>query len=290
MNNPYTIFNKKYLQGEFQPEVKYYYDRSDMVRTTLSFSHSHITAEIMYVNKGLICLNIEGKSVRLGPRQFIFIDSGVYHSSLYYETPDVSMMNVEFVVTEEKGSTSPSIAELWNAYAPLREAASKPCDYRVFTDNDNSIYLILKQIINFADEDKPAEELRDMLCTELLLNIAYLWNDNPQATYSNKYVSFTDEYLEKNYEYDVRIADIASELGIHPSYLQMIYKQEKNCTIIYSLQKIRINKAMELLKNKDMSLLDIANAVGISSAQYLQKLFFKHMGISVGRYKKINVE
>lgn len=44
---------------------------------------------------------------------------------------------------------------------------------------------------------------------------------------SNKYVSFTDEYLEKNYEYDVRIADIASELGIHPSYLQMIYKQKK---------------------------------------------------------------
>lgn len=288
MQNKYSIFNKKYLEGDYYPIVKYYYDRSDMLRTTSKFSHSHITAEIMYVNKGYICLSIGDVPIKLGPGQFIFIDSGIYHSSLYYETPDVAMMNVEFVISENNNTDISSVAELARAYAPMAKALNNPCDYKIFTDNDNSISLILKEIINFANEDKPFADLRDILCAELIINIAHLWQDAPKITACNKYVCMTDEYLEQNYEHPVLIGNIAKKLNIHPSYLQMLYKQEKNCTIIYSLQKIRINKAMELLKNDDMSLLDIANAVGISSVQYLQKLFSKHTGMSINRFKKIN--
>jgi len=54
---------------------------------------------------------------------------------------------------------------------------------------------------------------------------------------------------------------------------------------------MRIGKAVELLKNPDLSITEIASSVGYSSVQQFERVFKEEHGVSPNEYrKKLNTE
>ena len=59
-----------------------------------------------------------------------------------------------------------------------------------------------------------------------------------------------------------------------------------NCSIMDYVNGLRLNKAKSLLRDSKLSMEEIADACGFSSANYLGLVFKKEMGISPLNYRK----
>lgn len=83
------------------------------------------------------------------------------------------------------------------------------------------------------------------------------------------------EYLEKNYQYDITLPDIAAAVAISPGYLAKIFKEYRNQTVMDFLERIRIEQAIKLLKETSYSIKEISSRVGYRDPNYFSKVFKK---------------
>lgn len=86
-------------------------------------------------------------------------------------------------------------------------------------------------------------------------------------------------YLLKNYVSPPTIHDLAHLCAINESKLKIIFKQIYKMTIYNYIQKLRLEKANLLLKDKVLNIGKIANEVGYKHQGHFSKLFFETYGI-----------
>ena len=81
--------------------------------------------------------------------------------------------------------------------------------------------------------------------------------------------------LKKNYSNEILIDDICAELNINKCYFCSMFKKEIGLTFINYLNNYKIEKSKELLKNPNLSLLDISLSVGYNNQSYFSTVFKK---------------
>lgn len=92
-------------------------------------------------------------------------------------------------------------------------------------------------------------------------------------------------YINNNYRLDLKMSDIASSVGLSESYITAIFAEEIQMAPMRYLNNYRIAVACGLLKDSNMSISDIAIAVGFKDRLYFSRLFSKIKGVSPKRYK-----
>lgn len=102
----------------------------------------------------------------------------------------------------------------------------------------------------------------------------------------NPYIKKAVEYCIKNYESSITIDKICNELNINKSYFCKLFKSETGYTFTNFLNIFRIEKSKSLLKDTDMSLLDIAISVGFNSQSYYCSVFKKITNKTPLEYKQ----
>ena len=88
------------------------------------------------------------------------------------------------------------------------------------------------------------------------------------------------DYIKNNYEEKISISDLSKELAYSESMLNRKFKKEVHITFNEYLNRYRINKAIDLLKNSDYNITEIAYMCGYSSAKYFARVFKKYLGMS----------
>ncbi|MDO4402381.1 MAG: AraC family transcriptional regulator, partial [Clostridiaceae bacterium] len=83
------------------------------------------------------------------------------------------------------------------------------------------------------------------------------------------------EYMHKSYKQNITLTSIAKHLGLNKCYFCNIFKKETNMTFSQFLNNLRIEKSKVLLKNTELSLLDIAVEVGFNNQSYFTMAFKK---------------
>lgn len=94
---------------------------------------------------------------------------------------------------------------------------------------------------------------------------------------------YIDDNLENN---KLSLSLIAKHLYVNPSYLSRLFKKEIGISFVEYLTKMRMEKAIELLKEGDMKAFEIADSIGISDSNYFSTCFKKYTGLSISEYKK----
>lgn len=84
------------------------------------------------------------------------------------------------------------------------------------------------------------------------------------------------EFIDKNYADWITLDGIASALRVSPYHLSHVFGRESNFTLSSYLTKVRMDKARVLLIKGDMTVAEVAEAVGFESANYFSKVFSKH--------------
>jgi transcriptional regulator GlxA family with amidase domain len=80
------------------------------------------------------------------------------------------------------------------------------------------------------------------------------------------------DYITENIHLPLSIIDLAFVANMGERNFTRIFKRETGCTVNHYKTLIRIEKAKSLLKNPDLTRIQIANAVGLTSERQLQRI------------------
>jgi len=87
-------------------------------------------------------------------------------------------------------------------------------------------------------------------------------------------------FMEKHYTEDLTLAEIASAVAISASYLSKLFKEYRNQTVMDFLERIRIEAALKLIKETNLSIKEITFRVGYRDPNYFSKVFKKVTNLS----------
>ena len=91
-------------------------------------------------------------------------------------------------------------------------------------------------------------------------------------------------YVESHYHEPLSLKTISYELNISAPYLGKLFSDELGETFTTWLNRLRVEKAIELMKTTDLSIREIALKTGYVNSNYFYKLFKKYMKVSPGEY------
>lgn len=111
-------------------------------------------------------------------------------------------------------------------------------------------------------------------------------NDKKKTKYDDIVNNIIDiinqNYMDQTFCIDV----IADSLNISSQYLGNIFKKHTLKTILEYISEVRMNKARELLEDKEFSIAEISERVGYTSSSYFYKAFKREHGITPADYRK----
>lgn len=94
-------------------------------------------------------------------------------------------------------------------------------------------------------------------------------------------------YIEQNYtDCGLNLKKCSQALFISPGYISMILKKNTGKTFVDYLNEYRIERACEILKNKDGKIYEAAQQVGFTHKTYFSSVFKKLKGETPSRYKE----
>ena len=93
-------------------------------------------------------------------------------------------------------------------------------------------------------------------------------------------------FIEKNYDQDLRLEDMATEFNFNYHYLSAYFHQHMKEGFSDYLNEIRTAKACELLENTDLSIAEISEKVGYSEHSYFCRVFKKTTGKTPSVYRR----
>ncbi|GEM_PF-2192055 len=86
------------------------------------------------------------------------------------------------------------------------------------------------------------------------------------------------QYIDTNYQNYLDFNQIASAQNLSPNYFRKIFSNYTGTSPITHLNRVRVLKAFELLRDYNCSISDVAAHVGIYDANYFTRLFKKFIG------------
>lgn len=94
------------------------------------------------------------------------------------------------------------------------------------------------------------------------------------------------EFIDKNLDTDLSIKKISNSINVSKSVLYKKFHEKFGCTVSDYIKRKRIEESVKLLEKGVLSIEEISQAVGFSSASYYSKTFKTYMGASPLKYKK----
>nr|AIA17746.1 Helix-turn-helix domain protein [uncultured bacterium] len=92
-------------------------------------------------------------------------------------------------------------------------------------------------------------------------------------------------FINNNYHAPITLDDIVCASGLSKYHFTRLFSKSLNSTPIQYLTNIRINASIDLLKNKNLTIDEIALKVGFSNGNYFGKVFRSYLDISPGEYR-----
>ena len=103
-------------------------------------------------------------------------------------------------------------------------------------------------------------------------------------------VEFVQKYVEEHYMDEVILGDLALVAHVSPSYLSTRFKKETGASFTEYLIRYRVNKAKNLLKEKQNRCREVAENVGYKDYAQFSKIFKKYVGVSPKEYQRMALE
>lgn len=242
--------------------------------------HSHLRIEINYVKRGRCSLKLKDETFGFREGELMIISPNVDH---FFEAgPEgATLMQLEFL---------PEIFSNFNwADNTIESPTVMPSPFSVFSE-PNGLIKIVNNILIVRVVQRIVDELETrspyykymvvMLYAELLIHIYRYVSETYLPTCSNEVLKKATLFMRHNYQQSISITALAQQLGIGERYLRSLFSHHLHMSPINYLNQIRINKAVELLRNTDLSVKEIGFRCGFQSPQYFSRLFKQYMGVT----------
>ena len=94
------------------------------------------------------------------------------------------------------------------------------------------------------------------------------------------------EYISEHYCEKIYIDKLAEMINVSADYFTKMFNASIGKTPIEYINGLRVNEAMRLLSETDMSVAEIADKIGFCNPNYFHKIFKQYMDVSPLAYRK----
>lgn len=94
------------------------------------------------------------------------------------------------------------------------------------------------------------------------------------------------EYVNQHFNEEITLSDISTNLHINYYYLSSYFKNHTNENLTAYINKVRVEKAKELLCNLELPISEVSSQVGFSEHNYFCKVFKKYTSHTPSTYRR----
>jgi AraC-like DNA-binding protein/uncharacterized membrane protein len=239
--------------------------------------HRHLRIEINYVKKGSCIIRLEHESIGFSENEIMIILSNVTH---FFEagSQGATLMQLEFLpdifsrfdVTRLSGMTELTAMTVFSEENRLIKIV-----------NNVRIMRAVQRIVNeLNDKNKYYRYLVIMYYAELLILIYRYMDEVYLPICSNESIKKAIAYIRTYYRSNISISGVAVHACVSERYLRKLFGSHLNISPVDFLNQTRVNKAIELLRNTEMSVKEVCYACGFQSPQYFSKMFKLQTGMT----------
>lgn len=127
-------------------------------------------------------------------------------------------------------------------------------------------------------------ELKEYLLLLMKNCIQYMRREKEQKRTDR--IEMAKAYIAEHYMEQLSLNDVAEYVELNPSYFSKLFKAEMDLNFSEYLMKVRMEKAMQLLRNPKVRIYEIGGMVGYEDAVSFGRAFKKFVGMSPKEYRK----
>jgi len=251
----------------------------------------HDSFEMVYMKKGSAVFEVSGQPVEMGPNDIIIIKPFQYHKFIVKSESGCEFIVLSFKFeNKDTGEYSEVSLEDFLNFVSSKESGAF-ISLKVSQKND--IIVLLNRILKERDSNEMGSKfLSLLLILELFVLITKALKMEWDNSIKNKspklkeLIKISVNYIHNNFERNISLNDIARFVFLSTSYFTRAFKEEMKISPISYLLKVRVERAMELLRETDHKISDIALSVGFSNQQRFNEIFKKHTKMTPLQYRK----
>lgn len=282
------------LKDDLSEKIKYdYADYPILTRHALLSSypnyaapaHWHDDVEFIAVLSGKMKYNVNGEIITLSENEGIFVNARQMHFGFSIDKNECDFICIQLhplmlcaTYAYERDFVLPV---LYNRNATYIKLNTDILWQKIILEHIKEIYSVR------------GERTAALKTQNLFLSIWIQLYENIQIE-SQRKTQNTDlsvlknmiGFIQRNYTVKVTLADIAASGAIGQSKCCKLFAKYTGQTPNMYLTQYRLDKGTVLLKNTDMTITEIANAIGFNGSSYYAETFRKWYGKSPSEYKR----
>lgn len=242
-------------------------------------SHAHDCVEIFFIMQGSGGFLIRNERISVKQHDFVIVNPSVEHT----ETVD-QPAGMDYVVIGLEGA------------AFLLKNQSQG----YYAGSFGKYQSLFRELLSALVQEAAAREERyQALCNDLInILLAYIGriaglkiieNENrDQARLGTHRILWVKQYLDDNFTHNVNLDDIAAMVNLNKYGIIRLFKQVYGVSPMRYMLDRRFDEACFYLKTSSVSVKQIAELSGFSSANYFSQMFQRREGVSPTEYRRLH--
>lgn len=253
-------------------------------------THWHNFGEIIYAVSGNPVFEIQEKTYTLQPGDVLFIWPGELHSTVQAEPCDQLIVQYHTHLLNSLSDTSLLQNPFFSRHYIPSAAVNSPTE---------KIHQHMEEILDFSHRKIAMANTRMCLslCHILLLLYDFCSADTLLASYKPKNTHFTTQqaiskaccYISQHCDQDLTLDEVAAYVDLSKFHFSRSFREYTQSSFNDYLAKQRIQQAVLLFENRDMSIAEAAFLSGFGSIASFNRCFKKEKNCTPSEYRKLMV-
>ena len=161
-------------------------------------------------------------------------------------------------------------------------AAAREFTERLYMDNDTPGLQEFEEICELCGSvGRLLDCLRDYLKTQIGEMKNRLENESIRP------IRIAKNYIMQHFDEQITLEDVSQAVGFSVSYFSKMFKKETGEGFSRFLTRVRIDRAKELLRDTNLSVVEVCLLVGYSDTKHFTGMFNKMTSLTPGQYRKL---
>lgn len=254
-------YEKRFFQNNAKAWAGTYYGLKNMV-------HWHNEVELIYVKHGFTTIGINSKTYKAKKGDAFLCESGDIH---FINSPEdcvllIIIFDPKLIKSINYSLNSPQLKRISNFECIYNKIEKELSEQKAFYIDKINSYILDVITDIFRNEEGKIKPIKGANHMYLLYQSMLRHIDNSFA--------------------DINFETAAQFMGYTPSHFSKIFINFSGMSFTNYLNTIRIEKALELIKNSDMTITNIATHCGFNSVRHFNRVFKSLTGITPTQIKK----
>lgn len=228
--------------------------------------HYHENSFFTFVLNGSCLENRKHSKHEWKPGDVLFYEKGVVHRNCYHQ--------------EHSRNFNLELNDKW----------LEKYDVGLSGDPDNNVlgpadikFLFIQLYREFLNQDCASQASLN----SILLHIMGHKSHEITSNKTPPWVSRIREFLHDNWSTNLALKEMSGIIGIHPITISKNFTRYFGCTLGEYMRKIRIEKAISMIRSTNLTLTDIAFTCGFADQSHFIRWFKKFTGTVPLQYRKM---